>query len=124
MTSSCPKRTDADGLAPLKAVSVLRPSLPAADAIMPFLRRMDATRAYSNYGPLWRELHEGMAAWLAERTGAAGLHVVLTSSGTTAIELALRARAVPGRSLCLMPSFTFIASAQARPRAASQERSS
>jgi dTDP-4-amino-4,6-dideoxygalactose transaminase len=113
MTSSCPKRTEAEGGAPPMPVSVLRPSLPAADAIMPFLRRLDATRIYSNYGPLWRDLHEGMAAWLAARTGAAGLRVVLTSSGTSAIELALRARAVPGRSLCLMPSFTFIASAHA-----------
>lgn len=41
------------------------------------------------------------------------MRVVPTSSGTSAIELALRTRALPGRSLCLMPSFTFIASAHA-----------
>ena len=113
MTLAPPNWTQADGGAPLMPVAVLRPSLPPVDAIMPFLQRLDATRIYSNYGPLWRELHEGMAAWLAARTGAAGVRVVLTSSGTTAIELAVRARAVPGRRVCLMPSFTFIASAHA-----------
>lgn len=81
--------------------------------MLPFLQRIDATRVYSNYGPLWHEFSDGLAAWLGHRAGAFGVRVVPTSSGTTAIELALRARALPGRSLCLMPSFTFIASAHA-----------
>lgn len=100
-----------DALAP---VAVLRPHLPPADAILPFLREIDGSRIYSNYGPLWQRFRQDMAAWLRRRAGVeATVHVVPTSSGTTAIEIALRDRAVPGRRLCLMPSFTFIASAHA-----------
>jgi dTDP-4-amino-4,6-dideoxygalactose transaminase len=94
-------------------IPVLKPLLPPCAAVLPFLQRIDATRVYSNYGPLWQEFSDGMAAWLGHRAGAFGVRVVPTSSGTTAIELALRARALPGRSLCMMPSFTFIASAHA-----------
>jgi dTDP-4-amino-4,6-dideoxygalactose transaminase len=97
----------------LPPVQVLRPILPSVEALLPFLRRIDATRTYSNYGPLWNEFSAGFSAWLAARSAASGVRVVPTSSGTTAIEMALRARAAPGRSLCLMPSFTFIASAHA-----------
>jgi dTDP-4-amino-4,6-dideoxygalactose transaminase len=94
-------------------IPVLRPLLPQIEAVLPFLQRIDEARVYSNYGPLWQEFSEGLAAWLGHRAGAFGVCAVPTSSGTTAIELALRARALPGRRLCMMPSFTFIASAHA-----------
>jgi dTDP-4-amino-4,6-dideoxygalactose transaminase len=87
-------------------VRVLVPHLPEAAALLPWLARIDANRFYSNYGPLSREF----AAGLGQLTGAPG--VALTCNGTSAIELALRLRA-PGPGLCLMPSFTFIASAHA-----------
>ncbi len=108
--TTCAAERSAATLAP---VPVLRPLLPPTEAVLPYLKRIDATRIYSNYGPLWHEFSNGMAAWLGARAGASGVRVVPTSSGTTAIEVALRARALPGRSLCLMPSFTFIASAHA-----------
>lgn len=88
-------------------IRVLVPRLPAAAALLPHICRIDASRTYSNYGPLSREF----AAGLARMTGAAG--ATLTCNGTTAIELALRVRARPGARFCLMPSFTFIASAHA-----------
>ncbi|MDN3567126.1 DegT/DnrJ/EryC1/StrS family aminotransferase [Paeniroseomonas aquatica] len=92
---------------------MLRPSLPTIDRVLPFLRRIDETRIYSNQGPLWTAFRDGFARWLGLRAGVRGVHVVPTSSGTTAIEVALRLRAAAGRHLCLMPSFTFIASAHA-----------
>lgn len=88
-------------------IKVLVPHLPAAGALLPYLQRIDAARTYSNYGPLSREFSER----LGRLTGAAG--VTLTSNGTSAIELALRLRAKPQRRYCLMPAFTFIASAHA-----------
>ena len=102
----------------VEPVAVLRPLLPSIDAVLPFLRRIDDTRIYSNYGPLWREFCDGFAAWLGARAGVpdaadGAVRVVPTSSGTTAIEIALRAHALPDRRLCIMPSFTFIASAHA-----------
>ena len=86
---------------------VLSPRLPTAEKLRPYIERIDAARIYSNYGPLSREF----AVRLGELTGASG--VTLTSNGTTAIDLALRVRAMPGRRYCLMPAYTFIASAHA-----------
>lgn len=92
---------------------MLRPTLPTFDSVAPYLRRIDETRIYSNHGPLWTAFRDGFAQWLGCRAGLGSVHVVPTSSGTTALEAVLRLRATPGRTLCLMPAFTFIASAHA-----------
>ena len=47
------------------AIPVLRPQLPSAERLLPYLRRIDDARIYSNWGPLSVEL-EGR---LAERLG-------------------------------------------------------
>jgi dTDP-4-amino-4,6-dideoxygalactose transaminase len=91
----------------------MRPLLPSAASIAGYLERIDKTRIYTNYGPLWREFRDGMKSWLGRRVGSADLDVVLTSSGTTAIELALRAKTREGTGVCLMPAYTFVASAHA-----------
>jgi dTDP-4-amino-4,6-dideoxygalactose transaminase len=87
-------------------IRVLHPLLPDAEALLSYLRRIDQARWYTNYGPLATEFTVRLSAL----TGAAS--VTLTSSGTTAIEIALRA-ATSGRGTCLMPSYTFVASAHA-----------
>ncbi|MFL9907884.1 DegT/DnrJ/EryC1/StrS family aminotransferase [Paraburkholderia sp. RL17-337-BIB-A] len=92
---------------PSETIKVLIPRLPSADALLPYLTRIDSARTYSNYGPLHREF----SARLAQLTGAPG--VTITCNGTSAIELALRIRAKSERRYCLMPAFTFIASAHA-----------
>ncbi|MBP0593887.1 DegT/DnrJ/EryC1/StrS family aminotransferase [Paraburkholderia sp. LEh10] len=92
---------------PSENIKVLIPRLPGADALLPYLARIDSARTYSNYGPLHREF----STRLSQLAGAPG--VTLTCNGTSAIELALRIRARPGRRYCLMPAFTFIASAHA-----------
>ncbi len=97
----------------VRPVPVLVPNLPTANELLPYLLRIDAAHHYSNYGPLWHEFRDGFAAYLSCRAGGGDVRVAPTSSGTTAIELALRARAIPGRRYCLMPSYTFIASAHA-----------
>ena len=91
----------------LPTIKVLLPKLPVAAKLMPYLERIDSSRTYSNYGPL--------AGEFAQRLGdlVGGSNTTLTSNGTTAIELALRLRAKGGGGHCLMPSFTFIASAHA-----------
>lgn len=94
-------------------IPVLIPELPTADELLPFLRRIDAAHWYSNYGPLWREFASDLAGFVARRTGQIDPGITFASSGTTAIELALRVRARRGARFCLMPSFTFIASAHA-----------
>jgi dTDP-4-amino-4,6-dideoxygalactose transaminase len=95
------------------SIPVLVPKLPGTEELIPFLRRIDANHWYSNYGPLWREFRDTLTLYMSRRTGRPDLRLSFASSGTTAIELALRLRAVAGRRFCLVPSFTFIASAHA-----------
>jgi dTDP-4-amino-4,6-dideoxygalactose transaminase len=101
------------GAAARQPIAILVPELPATEELIPFLRRIDNSHWYSNYGPLWLEFRNALASFIGARTNQPDLGVTFTSSGTTAIELALRARALADRRLCLMPSFTFIASAHA-----------
>jgi dTDP-4-amino-4,6-dideoxygalactose transaminase len=90
----------------LETIKVLRPRLPGAARLLPYLERIDSSRTYSNYGPLNSEF----ARRLGDLVG--GSPATLTSNGTTAIELALKLRCAHGGQ-CLMPAFTFIASAHA-----------
>ncbi|RZL68537.1 MAG: degt/dnrj/eryc1/strs aminotransferase [Variovorax sp.] len=92
---------------PSDTIKVLLPQLPAAAAVAPYLERIDATRTYSNYGPLSREFSQRLSALVG------GSGTTLTSNGTSAIELALRLRCRSKAGVCLMPAFTFIASAHA-----------
>jgi dTDP-4-amino-4,6-dideoxygalactose transaminase len=93
------------------SIPVARPRLPSADDLLPYLRRIDARRTYSNWGPLNAELETRLGS-------ALGAAVVTTSSATDGITCALRAmledRPADQRSgLCLMPSWTFVATPHA-----------
>src|SRR5207245_10696926 len=96
-----------------QAIPILVPELPSAEDVLPFLRRIDSTRIYSNYGPLWREFTDGLATYVAGNSHQNDICVSLTSSGTIALELALRAKAVRKARYCLLPAYTFIATAHA-----------
>ncbi|WP_245860990.1 DegT/DnrJ/EryC1/StrS family aminotransferase [Rhodobacter maris] len=97
---------------PSGRIPVARPSLPRAETLVPYLRRIDETRIYSNHGPLV-DLFE---ARIAERLGL-GKHAVLScNSGTMALVAAIRAeRNLSGHRgrLCLLPAYTFVATAGA-----------
>jgi len=90
----------------LAAIPVFRPTLPTADRLLPYLRRIDGSHWYSNFGPLEVEL----TARLAAHFGLDGDAVLLAASGTAGLTAALLAVARPGRPLCLVPSWTFAAS--------------
>lgn len=92
-------------------IPVLRPRLPSADKLTPWLRSIDASRYYSNFGPLCQELERK----IADHAGAGPGGAVTLVNGTVGLQLSLAAEGVdPGdRTLCLMPSWTFIASASA-----------
>jgi dTDP-4-amino-4,6-dideoxygalactose transaminase len=95
----------------LRAIPVARPKLPPAEALLPYLRRMDAARIYANWGPLNTELE----ARLAARFEAS---VVTVSTATDGLICALRAALedkpeAQRRGLCLMPAWTFVATAHA-----------
>lgn len=85
---------------------VMRPLLPTRRALSPYLRRIDDNRWYSNTGPLTQEL----ATRLGHHHGAQALPLANATIGLTA---ALLAHDLPAKGLCLMPSWSFAATAQA-----------
>ena len=90
-------------------VPVARPRLPSAASILPYLRQIDANAWYANHGPLAQEFQSQLGAhW-----GLARHQVALLSNGTSALTLALLASGIRPGQRCLMPSWTFIASAGA-----------
>lgn len=87
-------------------IPILRPRLPDTDALIPYLRRIDTARTYSNMGPLACEL----AARLGQRYATAAIPVASATAGLSAALLAQQLR--PG-TLCMVPSWTFAASGHA-----------
>lgn len=90
-------------------IQVARPKLPPASAIEPYLREIDANGWYSNQGPLVVRFQ----ARLAAHWGVDAEEVSLLTNATTALTLALQASGVKPGMRCLMPSWTFVASAGA-----------
>src|SRR6185312_798863 len=88
-------------------VSVARPLLPSAEAIAPYLRRIDANRWYANLGPLVLELESRLAERFETPT-----QVITCANGTQAITFALRAAGAT-EELCALPAWTFVATAHA-----------
>jgi dTDP-4-amino-4,6-dideoxygalactose transaminase len=89
---------------------VMTPRLPDLEAIAPYLRQIDANRWYSNSGPL-----ADLLAWrLAERFGGTKGRVCPMANATLALTAALleSAEQRPGAA-CILPSWTFAASAHA-----------
>ncbi len=90
-------------------IAVAIPRMPDADMVLPNLRRIDGARYYSNLGLLVQEFEARIAAGF----GVVPASVTTVASGTAALILALRAsNPLPG-DLCMMPSWTFSATAHA-----------
>ncbi len=93
-------------------IPVCRPLLPAADALIPYLERIDRHRWYTNFGPLAEEL----AVRLAERLGVSRSRIVLAANATAALGAVMMPHGMLGGGtppLALMPSWTFVATAHA-----------
>ncbi|MBI2312541.1 MAG: DegT/DnrJ/EryC1/StrS family aminotransferase [Betaproteobacteria bacterium] len=94
------------------AIRLLVPDFPSADELLPWLRRIDASRWYSNFGPLVQEFESSVSGVFPENDAGA-LHLTTTASGTSALQLALSGLSLPRGSRVLVPSFTFPATALA-----------
>lgn len=92
-----------------ETIRVLQPRLPESSLIASYMRRIDDARIYSNFGPLLVEFETRLGALF----GLPKPSVSVVSSGTVALTLALKVQAPPPGSLCLMPSWTFAATAHA-----------
>ncbi len=94
---------------PAGTIPVARPRLPAAQSVLPYLQQIAANAWYTNHGPLARRFQ----ARLAEHWGLQTAEVALLSNATSALTLTLLASGARPGSTCLMPSWTFVASAGA-----------
>jgi dTDP-4-amino-4,6-dideoxygalactose transaminase len=97
-------------------VRYVAPDLPSADEMLPYLRKIDEDRWYSNSGSLEAAFREEVARFFP---GLTSHNVVTASSGALAMETALIAQGFPQGSRILMPSYTFVATAAAVVRAGS-----
>ncbi|NQU36581.1 MAG: DegT/DnrJ/EryC1/StrS family aminotransferase [Actinobacteria bacterium] len=84
----------------------MRPLLPTADSVLPYLERMDSARYYSNNGPLNRAFESR----LADRFDVPPAQVVTCSSATLGLEGCFRL--LDAESFAV-PSYTFPATAMA-----------
>jgi dTDP-4-amino-4,6-dideoxygalactose transaminase len=94
-------------------IPLLVPELPSAEDVLPYLKRIDTNRWYTNFGPLNGELE----ARLLAQCNAPGSAVVTVSSCTLGLELGLLALGLRAGARVLIPSFTFVATATAVLRA-------
>jgi dTDP-4-amino-4,6-dideoxygalactose transaminase len=94
---------------PETKLPVLRPLLPRAESYLDELRAIDERRWYSNHGPSVLRFE----ALLANHFRLPPEGVASFSNGTVALTIALQALGAQPRQRCLMPSWTFVASASA-----------
>lgn len=89
-------------------IPVMRPRLPQQRQLAPYLQEIDANRIYTNFGPLQLQLELRLADYL----GVSSEHVLLVANGTLALQGAVETAATKS-SDWVMPSWTFVASAEA-----------
>ncbi|QWP78548.1 DegT/DnrJ/EryC1/StrS family aminotransferase [Lysobacter sp. K5869] len=93
----------------MNIIPLLVPHMPTADSLLPYLRRIDENRHYTNFGPLNAEFERRIAAdagrgWLPEQ-------VTTVANCTVGLELALQALELPPGARVLIPAITFAATA-------------
>ena len=97
----------------MSELSIMRPQLPTLEELTPYLQEIDRNRFYTNFGPLVCRFESLMA----ERVGFSADQMTTVSNATVALTLALEATEVPRGDFCIVPSYTFSASAASIVRA-------
>jgi dTDP-4-amino-4,6-dideoxygalactose transaminase len=100
------------GIAVKQHVPVFRPKLPNYDALQKYLRRIDTSQIYSNFGPLVEELESRLAGHFDVPRST----VASASSATLALEGAIATSNSLFTSPIHLPSWTFTATAAAVAR--------
>lgn len=93
----------------MPSIPIMRPKLPSAESLTPYLNSIDASRIYSNFGPLAVSLEDR----LAEHHGLNQGTVATVANATLGLAIALAIQQPAPGSLCAMPAWTFVASAHA-----------
>jgi len=82
--------------------------LPKSDSVAAYLRQIDDSRVYSNFGPLVQRFTDRLAGYF----GVDSENVVLLGNGTLGLQGAV-STASPRDSQWIVPTWTFVATAQA-----------
>jgi dTDP-4-amino-4,6-dideoxygalactose transaminase len=90
-------------------IPILRPKLPPADRLAPYLAAIDESRVYSNFGPHVRAFEERLCSHFVLESGT----ITTVANATLGLALALTAQVARPGGLCAMPAWTFVASAEA-----------
>jgi len=90
-------------------IPVLRPRLPPSERLVPYLAEIDKARFYSNFGPQARALEERLSSHFGLEAGT----ITTVANATLGLTLALTVQGAPAGTLCMMPGWTFVASANA-----------
>lgn len=92
-------------------VPVAKPMLPKAQALMPYLEKLDESRTYSNLGPVSQRLKQRLDRLFGLTHGGCAL----TASGSAALIGAILATAgrADKKRVALCPSYTFVATVSA-----------
>ena len=96
-------------------IPLLVPDMPTAEELLPYLKRIDENKWYTNFGPLVQEYEASLSSWLSKRSGR-DAYAVTVNSGTAALELGLSVLNLKPGAKVLVPGITFIASATAVTR--------
>jgi dTDP-4-amino-4,6-dideoxygalactose transaminase len=91
------------------SIPIMRPKLPPADRLLPYLKSMDGSRVYSNFGPLAGALEDRLAGHYGLNEGT----VATVANATLGLAIALAVQHPTPGTLCAMPAWTFVASAHA-----------
>lgn len=95
---------------PGSAGRYLIPDLPSSDDLLPYLRRIDAARWYSNFGPLVSEFEQGVQDLLSRADSHSNwgrISLTTLSSGHHALEVGLNILGMHAGKRVLLPAVTF-----------------
>lgn len=94
----------------MSQIAFLKPMMPSAETLLPYLKQIDQNQQYTNAGPLLQAFEHNILDLLPSQAQGQ-LQLAAVSSGTTALEIALKALRLPKGAKVLVPAYTFIASA-------------
>lgn len=95
----------------MNTIPLLVPELPRAEALLPYLVRIDANRQYTNFGPLNQDFEGRIRSALSKPD--LPVKVLTVANCTLGLELALQALGVGAGDQVLIPALTFVATATA-----------
>lgn len=95
-------------------IPLLIPSMPTAEELLPWLRKIDENRWYANFGPLNAEFERELASRIP---GPTGFDLTTVANGTAGLEMALMGLGLAKGARVLIPAITFVATGTAVLRA-------